>query len=196
MQALSVKRNDYHKNRKNSTVYTPRHVSDFLHKIIRANYKPRVILDPAIGRGSLTNPWKDECHIVGIDVDKKSKRYSDEFKCSKFEDLGTYEMKKPDMVICNPPFNGAGGRKLYSEVFLRQIISLFGRKIPIVVFGPMGVRLNQKINSKRWRWIRDNLNITSIISLPLNVFGKVSFHSEILIFNLPKLKPHYWLDIK
>ena len=38
------------------------------------------------------------------------------------------------------------------------------------------------------------MEITSIISLPLNVFERVEFHSEILIFGLPELKAHYWLE--
>ncbi len=58
----------------------------------------------------------------------------------------------------------------------------------------MGFRLNQRKISKRWKWLRDNCPpITSIISLPLDIFDNVQFHSEILIFNVPKLKPHYFL---
>jgi len=54
---------------------------------------------------------------------------------------------------------------------------------------PMGFRLNgqQKGNQKY-------PPISSIISLPLDIFPKVAFHSEILIFNLPNLQPHYFFN--
>jgi type I restriction enzyme M protein len=61
---------------------------------------------------------------------------------------------------------------------------------------PFGYRLNQKLKSKRWKEIRDNLPpITTIISLPLDIFPNVEFHTEILCFNTNKLKPHYFLSL-
>ena len=49
----------------------------------------------------------------------------------------------------------------------------------------MGVRLNQNKGSKRWRWLRDRAPaITSIISLPRDIFGSVDFHCEILLLDL------------
>ena len=38
--------------------------------------------------------------------------------------------------------------------------------------------------------------ITSIITPPHDAFGSVKCHAEILLFNLPKLKPHYFLPDK
>jgi ParB-like chromosome segregation protein Spo0J len=38
--------------------------------------------------------------------------------------------------------------------------------------------------------------ITSIVTLPHDVFQSVKVHSEILLFNMPKLKPHYFLPDK
>jgi len=35
--------------------------------------------------------------------------------------------------------------------------------------------------------------IKSVITLPKNIFEGVIFHSEILIFNIPGLKSHYFL---
>jgi type I restriction enzyme M protein len=62
------------------------------------------------------------------------------------------------------------------------------------MFVPMGLRLNQRLCSARWRWLRDcGTRITSIISLPLDVFTGVEFHNEILIFNVVGLRPHYFL---
>lgn len=118
------------------------------------------------------------------------------FYKGKFEN-STYPFEYPDLVICNPPFNGHSGKKLYPEIFLEHIFKLFGPKIPVVLFAPMGLRLNQRQKSKRWHWLRDcGAEITSIISLPLDVFEGVEFHNEILIFNIKGLKPHYFLPEK
>ena len=100
----------------------------------------------------------------------------------------------PDLVLCNPPFNGAAGKQLYPEVFLRHAFRLFGETVPIVLFTPMGFRLNQRRRSARWRWLRDTrANLTSIVSLPLDIFPGVEFHAEILIFNVKGIRPHYFL---
>ena len=62
------------------------------------------------------------------------------------------------------------------------------------MFAPMGFRLNQRRQSKRFRWCRDSgAKITSIVTLPLNIFPDVEFHSEILIFNVGGVLPHYFL---
>jgi len=192
---LTVKKNDYRKNPKRSTVYTPDSVCQLLYDIIDPVLKPKVILDPAIGRGALTNPWRKQCHIIGVDIDRSSRRYADEFVCSRFEDIESWEMRWPDLVLVNPPFNNAPKRQFYPEIFLRKITELFGTNIPVVLFTPMGLRLNQKKTSSRWQWARDyGPRITSIVSLPLDVFPDVKFHSEVLLFNVPNVQPHYWLE--
>jgi type I restriction enzyme M protein len=96
--------------------------------------------------------------------------------------------------MCNPPFNGCEGRKLYPELFLRCIHSYFGSSLPVVLVVPMGFRLNQRRGSKRWQYLRDNWKISSIMTLPIDMFGDVLFHSEILFFNFPNgsLQPHYF----
>ena len=228
---ISVKKNDYHKNPKCSTVYTPVTVSKFLFDILRpVIMRPRVqlhdcsiqvngtrlascnaelsnttvVFDPAIGTGRLTDPWHENCAAVyGCDTDDQGAKCH-QFDSCRFEDYqwwkiqyGTGEvvdMRPPDLVLCNPPFNGAEGRQLYPEVFLRRIFDLFGATVPTVLVCPMGLRLNQKKSSKRWRWLRDcGAKITSIVSLPTNTFPGVDFHTEILIFNVDGILPHYWL---
>lgn len=192
--SLTVRKNDYRKNPKNSTVYTPDCVCQFLHDIIAPVLKPKVILDPAIGKGALTKPWREECHIVGVDIDRNSRQYADEFMCSKFEDIESWGMRQPDLVVCNPPFNNPCGRRFYPEVFLQKITQLFGNDVPTVLFVPMGFRLNQRKTSRRWQWVRDRgPQITAIVSLPLDVFPNVEFHSEVLLFSVSGAQPHYWL---
>jgi hypothetical protein len=200
---LTVVRNDYHKNKKPSTIYTPVGVSQFLFGILT---KPEVptfltILDPAIGGGRLTDPWKAPSRtIIGCDiVDPRWSQSKFQFIKGKFEEIDQWPQAcpYPDLVLCNPPFNNAPGRRLYPEVFLEKIFTLFGVTTPVVMFVPMGMLLNQRRKSRRWRWLRDcGAEITSIVSLPLDTFEGVEFHVEILIFNVTGLKSHYFLTEK
>jgi type I restriction enzyme M protein len=50
--------------------------------------------------------------------------------------------------------------------------------------------------SKRWRAFCDGHypQISSIVALPKDIYDNVLFHSEILIFNIDGLKPHYFYD--
>jgi hypothetical protein len=109
----------------------------------------------------------------------------------------------------NPPFNvdettafyikkNYSGRPLLPEVWLKKTVELFGKNVPIAMFTPYGFRLNQSLNSKRWKCFSNGEypEITSIVSLPKDVFQNVLFHSEILLFNLPQLKGHYFCGEK
>jgi len=202
MNPLSVTRNDYHTNPKPSTIYTPVGVAQFLFDILDPAIRPSdlplsqaFIFDPAIGTGRLTDPWyKAGYRILGCDVEIATES-GDAIIRGRFEDCTWYEdWPTPDLVLCNPPFNGAPGKQLYPEVFLKHIFELFGTSIPAALFVPMGFRLNQRCKSKRWRWLRDcGAKITSIVSLPLDMFEEVEFHSEIVICNVRGLEPHYFL---
>ena len=59
-------------------------------------------------------------------------------------------------MIANPPFNVEaktkmimkaeyGARPLLPEVWLKKTVSLFGVDVPMVMFAPYGLRLNQNI---------------------------------------------------
>ena len=77
-----------------------------------------------------------------------------------------------------------------------KVLELVDHNIPILMITPMGFRLNQRVNSKRWKKIRDEYPpITTIISLPLDIFVDTLFHCEIIGFNTDKLKLHYFLNI-
>jgi hypothetical protein len=188
---LTVKRNDYHACPKRSDVYTPLGVARFLFEVLDRTHAATV-LDPAIGTGRLTDPWYDAgSRIVGCDIVNRQPR------CHAFH-LGRYEeterLEHPDLILCNPPFNGCEGKRLYPEVFLAHTFELFGETIPVVLFTPMGFRLNQRRKSTRWRWLRDTqATLSSIVALPLDTFPGVEFHAEILIFNVKDIRPHYFL---
>ncbi len=186
----NINRNDYFINNKNSTIYTPKKLSEFLYSLLK-HLKPNTIVDPSIGKGSLVQPWKEPV-IIGIDVDRNGSKYCDAFIHGHFEDIDEWEFEnKPDLVLCNPPFNNAPARELYPEVFLRKIFGLFGEATSVVLFVPMGFRLNIRNTSQRWQWLSRMDNISSIISLPIDCFG-IKYHTEILIFNIKGLKPHYF----
>ena len=202
---LTVQRNDYHTNPKPSTIYTPPGIAKFLfdilynsmsHNVVR-HPQFKTILDPAIGSGCLTDPWKTAgCRILGRDIDPLLDRSQyDVCHIGRFEDVTDPTIfPTPDLVLCNPPFNGAPGKRLYPEVFLAHVFKLLGPTMPTVMFMPMGFRLNQRRRSTRWRWLRDcGAKITSIIALPLDTFPGVEFHAEILVFNVAGIQPHYFL---
>ena len=198
---LTVKRNDYRVNRKASNIKTPYRVCDFLADLledkIKQNKDKEVIVDIGCGDGRLAQGFYN-WERIGIDI-KKAKKYQalDIFIKANFLKMQklNFNVNDVSLVLCNPPFNNKKGRELLPEVFLKKIFELFGEKVPVVLFVPMGFRLNQRVKSKRWQYFRDECSakITSIISLPLDIFSGVEFHSEILIWNIKGLKPHYWI---
>jgi hypothetical protein len=192
---LSVGHNQYHDQPKRSDIYTPPPVAEFIFELLR-NHNYQTVLDPAIGQGALTAPWRAAGHsILGCDIEAASKPYADVFRIGPFEAITDWDAPKPDIAIVNAPFNGADKKALYPEVFLKSLVHLFGPNLPIVLFAPMGLLLNQRMRSTRWQWLRDcGLEITSILSLPLDVFRGVEFHAEVIFLNIAGLKPHYFLS--
>tara|TARA_A100001515_G_scaffold145054_1_gene151613 strand:+ start:5617 stop:6213 length:597 start_codon:yes stop_codon:yes gene_type:complete len=176
---LSVKKNNYIKNPKRADIETPEWVCEEIYKVISEKYDIKKILDPSSGNNRLTAPWK------GVEVTEFELKRGQNF-------LEQTEPVDVDLVLCNPPFNLGVGRRLGSEVFLEHAMKIAGDDTPMVLFTPMGFRLNQRKKSKRIHWLKNKApEITSIVSLTLDVFDQVQFHSEILFFNMPKLKPHY-----
>ena len=201
-----VDRNNFYKHQKKATIFTPDYVSEFLYSLIYKHInKTGLVLDPCVGQGSLLKPFKrNGFNVLGIDIENQGfpktivKNYL-EVKKGEIK-------KKVSLVIMNPPFNidgktkkyiqeNYGGRPLLPEVWFSKAIELFGHNVPIVMFTPYGFRLNQSDTSKRWQKFitKEYPEITSIVSLPKDVFDGILFHSEVLIFNLPQLKGHYFL---
>ena len=206
-----INRNNYHLKPKNSTIYTPKEVSEFIFELLKDKInKEGIILDPCCGRGSLLKPWEDNGHpfaykIYGIDIDEEteSNLIADFLTLTKKGFKLNYfaEFKKPQdklaLILCNPPFNGYYP-KLGSEVWLDKIIELFGKDVPIVLFAPVGFLMNLTLKSKRHEKFENGIYppIVSRITLPKNIFPDVIFHSEILIFNITGLEPHYFYQEK
>ncbi len=201
-----VDRNNFYDEQKNATVLTPSGVSDFLFNLLHEKInKSGKVFDPCVGEGSLLLPFVDAgFNVVGVDIEHQG------FKGTLTRNFlgvrqGTFE--PPSLVIANPPFNIdgktkelatklAGARPLLPEVWLQKIIRLWGNKLPICLFAPYGLRLNQSVNSKRWlKFVNgDYPEISSIVALPKDIYEDVLFHSEILIFNVNGLKGHYFYN--
>lgn len=160
---------------KRNDIPTPPHVAGFLASLFPDE---SFVFDPCCGDGALLDPFA--CETAGVDIK------------SGFDFMNREPECRPSLVVCNPPFSFGTGKMLGSEQFLRRIVDLWpGCKIAL--FCPMGFRLNQREKSERRRWLRDEgPPITSIVALPLDAFV-TRFHIEIVIFNAPELKPHYFL---
>lgn len=199
-----VDRNNFYTEQKKATIYTPQPVCNFIYDIIAPSLKPNaLILDPAVGAGALLRPFKNHGHrVLGVDIEHQGFA---ETQQRNFLSIAKGELQTPDLVIVNPPFNidqktkhyikeNYTGRPLLPEIWLQKIIELFGKDIPIILFTPYGFRLNQQCNSKRWQKFTTGQypEISSIISLPKDIFDGILFHSEILVFNVNGLKGHYF----
>jgi type I restriction enzyme M protein len=168
---------------KPNIIETPAGVARFLFDLISPEYPVRTILDPCSGRGALTRPWAKR-RVIDFEIAEGKDFFAgpDHIDC--------------DLVLCNPPFNSGEeyARLLLPERFLARIVDVVRPGTPIALFAPMGLRLNCVKGARRYRWLRDECPpITSIISLPRDIFPGCEFHSEILLFNMPKLGPHHLL---
>lgn len=185
---------------KNSVVETPQALCDFLAGQVLATPFNRVV-DVGCNQGNLSSPYLDSVECLGIDVEDFQNIYPGKFYQSNFLDISKEEVnpKLTDIIVCNPPFNQGKhkipGRKFLPEVFLDKMLDLWGMNLRVMLFCPMGFRLNQRKKSVRWRKFRDGgLQITSICSLPLDVFPGIQFHAEVLfIGDFCGLPPHMFL---
>ena len=199
-----VDRNNFYDAQKGATVYTPPGVSRFIFDLVGPKIdRTKSVLDPCVGAGSLLRPFKENGFAtIGIDIEKQG---FPKTRVANYLAIQKGTLNTPSLVIMNPPFNidgktktyiktHYGGRPLLPEVWLQKAIELFGKNIPMVLFTPYGLRLNQCEDSRRWRKFVSGIypEINSIISLPKNVFDGILFHSEILIFNITGLKGHYF----
>lgn len=199
-----VDRNDFYTTAKDSTVYTPSGVSEFIFDIVHDKIERNsFVLDPCVGEGSLLKPFKQAgFDTVGIDIDYQGHPRT---IIRDFIAVEPGEIPTPGLVIANPPFNiepktkaivsqRFGRRPLLPEVWLSQCLTLWGGKVPLILFAPYGMRLNQSLSSARWsRFVSGEYpEICSIIALPKDVYKGVLFHSEILIFNIHGLRAHYF----
>ena len=199
-----VDRNNFYQNAKDSTVYTPSKLSDFLFSIFDGHIDQRLpVIDPCVGAGSLLQPF-ERAGYQTIGIDSEDQGFPETIQ-RNFLAINPGEFGQPSLVIANPPFNIddktkalatqiGGGRPLLPEVWLRKILHIWGDAVPICLFAPYGLRLNQTCKSKRWQAFVTGAypEISSIVALPKDIYEGVLFHSEVLIFNVAGIKPHYF----
>ena len=218
---FSVGKNNFYEKPKSGEIETPSVLAEYLFELLSPHIPCRIfheecIFDPAAGRGNLLEPWQRRgywCRGVEIrNVDELGLRNDPVYfgkdklliypSTNYFTNWKGVELR-PRLVICNPPFNltddnrdHVKGRPLMPELFLDKIIADFGKDVPIALFVPIGFRLNLTEKSARWQKLVDGTYppISSVISLPKDVFPGVVFHAEILIFNVPNLRVHYFYE--
>jgi len=188
---INARGSNYHSDPRPNDIYTPAPLALFLFDLLD-DQEFTTVLDPAIGAGALTEPWRATGHaIIGCDINPASTGCADIFLPGPFEQFKQWSTATPDLVLCYAPFNAAKANGLYPEVFLRHLVRLFEATLPVALFCPMGLRLTQRRRSTRWRWLRDSSpQITDIIVLPLDTFPNVEFHMELILFNLPDIEHH------
>lgn len=231
MNAHSTKKNRYFdvENTKNHTIFTAPAVCKWLAEILKEEIpEGGVLFDPAIGSGNLLDPF-DNVIKMGADIEDFGATVNS-FLEGDFLDWEIGDYSAPDLTLINPPYNHTeasrkkwGRSTLLPELFATHCFKLFGNDMKMILFTPMGLRLNTRCytpkNGERYRNIRDNWGeITSIVSLPLDCFPNPDFdpesdiarrnpgkgimksnikrketQQEILFFNMPNLKPHYCL---
>lgn len=175
-----IDRNNFYRDQKNATVYTPPGVSQFLFGILHDKIdRSGVVLDPCVGAGSLLLPFRDAgFRTQGIDIEDQG--YSGTL-VRDFISINPGEIDKPALVVANPPFNidektqelvarSFGHRPLLPEVWLHKIVALW-EGVPTALFAPYGLRLNQSTGSRRWRMFVDGRYpaIASIVALPKDI---------------------------
>lgn len=203
-----VDRNNFYDEGKSATVYTPAPVSQFLFNLVGVHIdRDKPVLDPCVGAGSLLRPFvANGFKTVAVDIDDQG--YPNTIT-KNYLAVVKDELSEPSLVIMNPPFNiddktkayirmHYQGRPLLPEIWLQKTLELFGRNVPMILFAPYGLRLNQMLTSKRWgKFVSGEYpGIQTIVSLPKDIYSNILFHSEILIFNLPRsrLKGHYFFN--
>lgn len=90
----------------------------------------------------------------------------------------------------------------FPEMFMRHIFELFGENCKVVLLTIQGFLMNNGINSKRYKWLRDGkFEITSVLEVPKDSFKyfedqKVDIWNHILFFNIEGLKRVWFLEEK
>ena len=92
-----------------------------------------------------------------------------------------------DLVVCNPPFG-------QEEKFLNRILEVTSPDTPVVLITSYTLRIGAYKGSRRWKSMSSGLDISSIVTLPKDIFKGARHPTEVLIIRGGEhdLKPHYF----
>lgn len=198
----SIANYNIRKNCKNTDIYTPLPLAYYIYDLIKNEInKDTNIVDPAYGEGNLLMPFiiNGYKNLYGYDIKIPiAMEYKVIFnKIDFLNGRGLINICYGNILaICNPPFNNTNKfiKINYPYEFLKKIFSLYGKDTKIILFCLPHFLLDQTTNSKRFKDLRDNYpGISSILTLPLNIFEGIRTQSIVLFYNFKNLKPHYFL---
>lgn len=87
----------------------------------------------------------------------------------------------------------------FPEMFMKHIFEVFGENTKVVLLTIYGFLMNNGINSKRYKWLRDsNFKLSSVLEVPKDSFKDqgVDIWNHILFFNIDGLQPIWFLEDK
>jgi type I restriction-modification system DNA methylase subunit len=191
-------------------IETPPALAEALYELVTSKYEINSILEPCSGSGALIQPFIDN------DFDDDLVIFDYEIKCDRdfFKEKNLIWV---DLVLANAPFNGyydsdpkQDSLKLFdiekpkkkkkgkSEEwlplkFLKHIFHLCGEDVKMFYFCQSGFLLNMDYTAQRRPFFESIVkHITGRIILPRDCFPDRKIWSEIIIFNMPKLRPCYF----
>jgi hypothetical protein len=188
--------NDYHNNKKSSTVQTPLFLSDHLFYKLPERLQKGKCLDIGCNKGNLSRLYHEK---IGVDPMDWSNEFTGEFIHKSFMETTKLDYSFiPDIGVSNSPFNTEGNKKysvlidtklgkyrcrMISMHFAIHFFELFGYDKPLMLFASVGFCNNQKLHNKgahgwkRYTFLKEcGAKITGKVSLPLDVWNTKEEH--------------------
>src|SRR5467141_4252346 len=101
-----IDRNNYFRNEKRTTVFTPDYVSQYLFRLVSPLIQKRkgYVLYPCVGEGALLLPWiKYGYNVVGIDIEAQG--FPETLVMNYLEVTRGDVPGDPAIVLMNAPYN-------------------------------------------------------------------------------------------
>ena len=94
---MSTSRNDYTKDRKNSTVFTPDDLANQIFQVLPEKYKGGKIVDVACGTGKLSEPFSPDV-VYGYDINEDFRDSFQSVSKRKFINKDFLSLSKPQKL--------------------------------------------------------------------------------------------------
>lgn len=150
---------------------------------------------------------KDMSEIIKIEIIDKSSNIENMLKLkdtrenliSRMDKLGYSGDEIEGKIGLKYKYNGMN---YFPEMFIKHIFELFGDNCKVVFLTIQGFLMNNGINSKRYKWLRDgNFKLTSVLETPKDSFKYfkdqgVDMWNHVLFFNVLGLDPVWFMEDK